>query len=255
METINQTNLLLFMKKIITAFFIVIVLINTSILNAQNTVTFLSKDKIIITADVYIEDDSLPYMILCHQAGYSRGEYLKTASKFIKFGYNCIAIDTRSGDQINDVKNETAFRAKAKKKPANYLDAEQDILAAIDYAYKQNKKKVILVGSSYSASLALKIGTTNELVKAVLAFSPGEHFEGKLNLKETIKTFNKPLFVTSSQEEAAAVSILIKDIKSPHKQQFIPNGKGAHGSKALWKETPNYHEYWLALLMFMREVK
>lgn len=241
------------MKKISVLTFMLFLFI--SALRSQSSITFLSKDGVIITADLYFVSDTLPYMILCHQADYSRGEYKETAPKLTKLGYNCIAIDARSGGEVNGVKNETAFGAKSKNKPTTYLDAEQDILSAIDYAYKKSNKKVVLLGSSYSASLALKIGTTNEKVKAVIAFSPGEHFGAKLNLKEAIKNYDKPLFVASAKSEAADVSALIKDIKSQKKQQCTPSGKGEHGSKALWKSTPDYHEYWLALLMFMRDLK
>ncbi|MBA3704892.1 MAG: dienelactone hydrolase family protein [Bacteroidetes bacterium] len=243
------------MKKALVVLLFFSTLYNVGVLKAQQTITFLSKDMVIITADLYLVNDTLPYMILCHQAGFSRGEYKETAIKFTKFGYNCIALDARSGEGVNGIKNETAFRAKQKNKSTDYIDAEQDIISAIEYAYRLNKKKVILVGSSYSASLALKIGTTNNLVKAVVAFSPGEYFGAKLNLKETIKPFNKGLFVTSTLDEATSVGNLIRDIKTPLKLQFIPTGHGEHGSKALWEVTPNYHEYWLALLMFMRQVK
>lgn len=225
----------------------------TFFLKAQETITFPSKDGLTITADEYITEDTMPYMILCHQAGFSRGEYIYTAPRFQKFGYNCLAIDARSGKEVNGITNETASLAIKKKKPTGYLDAEQDILAAIDYAFKKSKKKVILVGSSYSASLVLKIAAGNEKVKAVLAFSPGEYFGDKLNVKEAIRLLDKPVFVTSSKSEAAEVSLLMKDVKT--KSQFTPSNAGDHGSKALWKESnPNYHEYWLSLLMFMRGI-
>jgi pimeloyl-ACP methyl ester carboxylesterase len=224
---------------------------NSFSLQAQTTITFLSKDSVTITADLYIINDTLPYMVLCHQADYSRGEYKETATKFTRFKYNCIALDARSGNKVNGVINQTALSAKEKNKPTSYLDAEQDIISAIDYAYKQSNKKVMIVGSSYSASLALKIGTVNDKVNAVIAFSPGEYFGDKLNLKNTIASFDKPLFVTSSKEEAQAVSVLIKDIKSQKKQQFIPQKNGVHGSKALWKKNPDFLEYWEALAMFM----
>ncbi len=232
-----------------------IILVNTSILRAQKTITFPSKDGILITADLYFISDTLPYMILCHQADYSRAEYKETAPKFTKFGYNCIAVDLRSGGTTNDIPNETAFAAKAQNKPTTYLDAEQDIIAAIDYAFALNKKKVVLVGSSYSASLAMKIGAVNTKVKFVIAFSPGEYFGEQLNLKKSIALYDKPLFVTSSQGGAEVLSKLIKDVKSKKKQQFIPTDKGRHGSSALWTTNPGYHEYWLALTLFIRSVK
>ena len=241
------------MKKIIASFLITLAI--TSTLKAQQTITFASKDGVTVTADLYFINDTLPYMILCHQAGYSRGEYKETGPKFTKFKYNCIAVDLRSGEEINDVKNETAKAAMEANKAVSYLDAEQDIVAAIDYVSKKNNKKVILVGSSYSASLVLKIGASDTRVKAVIAFSPGEYFGRKFKLKESIKSLDKPVFITSAKDEAPDVTKIFKEIKSSSKQQFIPIEQGAHGSKALWKSTSNHGEYWISLFMFMRNVK
>ena len=244
------------MKKFHIVFLILFfTIVNSGVLQAQKTISFFSKDGILITADLYLVNDTLPYMILCHQAGSSRGEYLETAFKLAKFGYNCIAIDMRSGGEINGIKNETAINAKAKGRSTNYVDAAQDITAAIDYAADLSKKKVVLVGSSYSASLVMKIAVANNDVKAVIAFSPGEYFGDTYNLKDSIKTLTKPLFVTSAKAESEKVGELIKDVASKKKQEFTPSKPGAHGSKALWKETPNYQEYWLALMMFMLSIK
>jgi dienelactone hydrolase len=218
-------------------------------------ITFPSSDAVIITADLYFVGDTFPYMILCHQAGYSRGEYAETAIKFCHLGYNCLAIDARSGNEVNGVKNETAADAVLKKKPTAYLDAEKDIIAAIDHAYAKSGKKVFLVGSSYSASLVLKIATTNNKVKAIMAFSPGEYFGTKLKLKDSIAGLAVPVFVTSSKDEAPGVSTLISDIRSKVKTQFVPTSNGKHGSSCLWKDAPGYQEYWFAIMMFMKQVK
>jgi hypothetical protein len=222
---------------------------------AQSTITFPSKDGLVITADSYIISESAPTIILCHQAGYSRGEYIQTGRRFNKLGFNCLAIDQRSGDVIYGIKNETAALAKTKSsKPVVYLDAEQDIIAAVDYVFGKFNKKVILLGSSYSASLALKIGKESDKVSAVIAFSPGEYFGNKLFVQKVIADFNKPLFVTSTKAEAENVGTLIKDVKSTTKVQFIPQGEGAHGSKALWRATPGNQEYWMSLIVFSKGI-
>src|ERR1051326_2881810 len=83
---------------------------------ATQKITFPASDGVIVTADLYFISDSLPYMILCHQAGYSRAEYAETAGKFCHLGYNCLAIDQRSGKEVNGVKNETAASGEQKKK-------------------------------------------------------------------------------------------------------------------------------------------
>ena len=218
-------------------------------------ISFPASDGLIVTADLYFVSDSLPYMVLCHQAGYSRAEYAETAGKFCHLGYNCLAIDQRSGNEVNGVKNETAALAASKKMPNTYLDAEKDILAAIDYVYSKSGKKVFLVGSSYSASLALKIAASNKKISAVMAFSPGEYFGTKLKLKDAIASLSVPVFVTSSKEESADVAALMSDVKSKLKNQFVPSSAGKHGSSCLWKDNPNYHEYWLAIMLFAKQLK
>ncbi len=45
--------------------------------------------------------------------------------------------------------NETARKARETFKPSMFLDASNDIEAAIDYAYNLNNQNVILVGSSF----------------------------------------------------------------------------------------------------------
>ncbi len=241
------------MKKILLLLLPALIIGSAAI--AQKKITFPSKDDVTITADEYIVNDSLPYLVLCHQAGASRGEYSETAKKFNKLGFNCLAIDQRSGNTSNGVINETAKSADAKKKAVTYLDAEQDIIAAIDYLSTKTKEKIILVGSSYSASLVLKIATTNDKVSAVLAFSPGEYFGKTLKLKDAIKNLDKPVFVTSSKNEAAGLTELVKDVKSGSKTQFTPNGNGEHGSKALWKASADNKEYWLSVLLFLKQAR
>ncbi|MEO8234599.1 MAG: acyl-CoA thioester hydrolase/BAAT C-terminal domain-containing protein [Flavobacterium sp.] len=239
------------MKKII----ILILVCKFFYSNAQEKINFSSLDGIKITADLYKINDTSNYIVLCHLAEHSRGEYKETAVKLNKLGFNCLAIDTRTGNEVFGIKNQTHIEAINKKKGTEYLDSEQDIIAAINFTDSiNNNKGVILLGSSFSASLALKIATTHKKVKAVLAFSPGEYFGDKLNLKNTIKKLNKPVFVTSSKEESSNLKLLIENIKSKNKTQFIPIGKGAHGSIALWPFIENNEEYWTATIKFLKSV-
>ncbi len=156
---------------------------------------------------------------------------------------------------MNGVENQTAQRARAHGLPTDYLDAEQDIVAAVDYAYKLGgNKPVILFGSSYSSSLALKIGAENSKVMAVIAFSPGEYFGDALNLKQSIRGLDKPTFVTSARNEAPSVTELVDGLQSAELIHFIPQGEGIHGSAALWTSQPNHEKYWKALKAFLEEV-
>ncbi len=218
---------------------------------AQQTVHFRSLDGLKLTADLYEGGDG-PWIVLCHLAGHSRGEYRETARKLQELKYNCLALDARSGDKVLDVENESAKEALRLNKPTGFLDAEQDILAAVDFAYgKANGKPVVLLGSSYSASLALKVSNHHPKVGAVIAFSPGEHFGSALTLKPYLTDFDKPLFLTSSQDEAEEVNALAATINKKLKTQFVPAGKGAHGSIALWSHVPEHETYWKAMISFL----
>ena len=221
--------------------------------HGQQKITFYSSDSLKITADIYVAQDQAPYIILCHLSGLSRGEYLETAKKLLAAGYNCLALDARSGGEVFGVINETAVEARAHNKPTDFLDAEKDIEAAITYATHLSDGSVALLGSSYSASLCLKIAAREPKVKVVLAFSPGEHFGSKLNLKTSIKDLNKPVFVTSSRKETQDVAVLIEGIRSKEVAHFVPEGEGAHGSIALWERTSNHAEYWKEMLAFLNK--
>jgi len=221
----------------------------------KTTITFPSKDSLPITADVYKKKESPITILLCHQAGYSRGEYKDTAIELTKLGYAVMAIDQRSGKTVNNIDNQTAKVAREKGLGDTYLDAKQDIEAAIDYIYHQNGgQKIILVGSSYSSSLALLMGVNNAKIKAVAAFSPGEYFKG-IDINKSISTYKKPVFVTSSLSESAAVKTLVNKVDSNYLTHFIPEVKGIHGSRALWETTEGNKTYWTAFNGFLSSLK
>jgi len=178
-------------------------------------------------------------MVLCHQAKYSRGEYRETAKKLTGIGYNCLVPDLRSGVEVNDVRNQTHFRALDKHLPTDYLDAEQDIVAVVNFAHEKYDRKIILLGSSYSASLALKIGKGNKKVAAIIAFSPGEHFGKKLNLKKEINGLKKPVFLTSSKKESQALALLSNTLKKRYLHTGWPGkSKGLGGGLSRSRARP-----------------
>ena len=227
---------------------------------SPQTITFASADGLKITADLYMPhtDKKTPFIVLCHQAGWSRGEYRETAPKLNKLGFNCLAIDQRSGGKINGVDNETFKLAKAASKGVSYVDAEQDIIAALKYAkanYADNK--VILWGSSYSSSLALRIGGEHsDLVDGVAAFAPGEYFQRSGKPGNWIETsaakISDPVFVTSAKKEYSGWKSIFKAIPGKDKVSFIPKTAGNHGSRALWNKFNDSKDYWKALESFLK---
>lgn len=104
--------------------------------------------------------------------------------------------------------------------------------------------------------LALYTAIENDHVEAVIGFSPGDYFiEEKGSLKEKMKGFQKPMFVTSSKEEEAELTAMLADLpKRTNRVQFIPASEGIHGSRALWKTYEHNAEYWEAINNFLDQL-
>lgn len=219
-------------------------------------VSFKAEDGLEIGANLYEVDPDKPVILLCHQAGYNKYEYADIAPKLNEMGFNVMAIDQRSGGSFGGQNNSTFERAKAAGLETGFLDAEQDIEAAVDFLYERYGKLVTLWGSSYSSSLALFIGSENDRVNAMISFSPGDYFgTGKPSLSSVFKSLNKPFLVTSSKEEAEVLSRLVEAGKLSQRQsQFIPEGDGYHGSRALWEGQEGGEEYWSQVTSFLRSL-
>ncbi len=224
------------------------------------TVTFPSSDSLLVTADLYAPNSQdAPFIILFHQAGWSRGEYMETAPKLNAMGFNCLAVDQRSGGEVNGVVNVTHRRAEKAGLPTQYLDALPDMNAAVAYVKsKYPQSKIILWGSSYSAALVIKLaGDYPDLADGVLAFSPGEYFKrfglGTHFISKSARHIKCPLFITSKKKEAPGWKKTFDAVPGKQKQSFIPNTKGNHGSRALWSKFPDSGAYWRAVNRFLKQ--
>ncbi len=212
---------------------------------AQKPIRFPARDGVKITADQYIYHKDSSYIILCHQAKSSRGEYNEIAGRMGKLGYNCLSIDLRSGMEFNYKINETAMEARQRGLPDEYMDAEADIVDAIEFVKRISKRRIILMGSSYSASLALKIASEDKIVSTVVAFSPGEYFGSLVSIQKIITGLDIPVFITCKASEVPYVKDLVSGITSKKMITFYPKTGGKHGAESLFKNNPNNQEYWI----------
>ena len=134
----------------------------------------------------------------------------------------------------------------------NIFDAKVDVEASVKYAYQLNDEKpIILLGSSYSASLALLIAAQTDQVKSVIAFSPGEYLKG-LNVAEAISKLNKPVYVTSPVNEIEQVNQVMRNVNPQLVTHFKPKEEGFHGSKILWKSVKGFGEHWKEIEKFLK---
>lgn len=227
------------------------------------TFTFPSTDGLTITADLFAphENPATPFIVLFHQAGWSRGEYREILPRLNSLGFNCLAVDQRSGGEVNGLVNETAKRASATGKKTAYLDTLPDLEAALVWARKSHAKgKVIAWGSSYSASLVLWIaGEKPGMIDAVLAFAPGEYFtrDGKPEtwIADAAAKINVPVFITSAKKERPSWAPIFAAIPDGKKSSYLPETDGNHGSRALWTQFEDSKGYWEAVTAFLSHLK
>jgi dienelactone hydrolase len=226
--------------------------------HSKKRVEFPSKDGLIITSHLYEIDPGQPVILLLHQAGYNKYEYADIAPRLNKMGFNALAIDQRSGGSFANHENETRNRAIDEgQENIQFIDAHQDINAAIDFLAEAYQTKVIVWGSSYSSSLALHSAASNSNVKAVISFSPGDYFGDQLpSLKTVLPNISQPYFLTSSKEEAVQLKELMTELDQSDLQlQFIPESDGFHGSRAVWIDQAGADEYWAAITAFLNKLR
>lgn len=240
-------------------FLLVVQLISPDNSQAQPVkVQFRAWDKVLVTADLYApKPATAPVIILFHQATYSRGEYAEIAPKLNKMGFNCLAVDLRSGEAVNGVRNETFIYADSVGMETRFTDAYSDVRAAVSFVRnKYPGARVILFGSSYTASLALKYASDfPKGISGVVAFSPAEYFS-KFGWSRTIITTSAskikcPVFIASNATEMERWKSIYDAIPGQNKSYFIPVSGGKHGAKTLWSTFPESTAYWNALKGFL----
>lgn len=244
------------MNKFLSFFFIFIHLQTI----AQEKITFPSSDSLKVTADLYVTNpENSPFIVLFHQAGWSRGEYQEIAPKLSELGFNSMAIDQRSGGQVNNVINETHLLALEQNLSTEFTDAEVDMNSAIDYVKRKFSKasKIIIWGSSYSSALVLKIAGERKDIDAVLSFAPGEYFANKGTdyITKNAMNITQPVFITSAKNEKKNWWHIYSKIPSNKKVYFLPKKEGQHGSRALWERLPEHKDYWIAVTEFLKQIK
>lgn len=213
-----------------------------------------SDDGIDVIADVYPHPDpNAPILLAAHRAGWSRGEYAPTAGWFNAQGFHVVAIDQRSGWEVNGARNETAARARAAGLPTAFIDAQADIERALAHlAAAHPGRPLLLMGSSYSSALILRIAGENRFpLSAVISFAPGEYFPDTQYLGAVTGAIQVPTFITSARHEQPRWQPFAQNIAPELLHAFVPEGPGLHGSQALWTSTAGHEEYRAALGAFL----
>jgi dienelactone hydrolase len=193
-------------------------------------------------------------IVLFHQAGSNHAEYSTIAPRLAALGYDCLAIDQRSGGNMWGVKNQTAEKLG---RESDYLQALPDLEAALAWPASQGLgRKAIVWGSSYSAALSyLLVAKHPQDVAALLTFSPGEYLGQPHLVENAARELHIPVFVDTAKDEEE-ISAARPIAQAAHATQFIPRIAGVHGSSTLRQDRnpKGAAENWRAVEEFLAKV-
>lgn len=222
---------------------------------AAQPVNFRAADGVTVYGEYSPAANSKSIILLFHQAGSSHAEYNPIVPELVKMGFNCLAIDQRSGGNMYGP-NRTA--AHVHDNPS-YMDAYKDMQAAFAWAEARGfGGNIIAWGSSYSSSLVLLLAAAHpEDVKAVLSFSPGEYLDG-VNVQQAASKVTCPVFIDTAKDpkEIASAKPIFEALPSQNKTMFEPGTAGNHGSSTLRmdKDPRGAAENWKAVGQFLSQL-
>jgi dienelactone hydrolase len=214
-------------------------------------VNFPAADGGTVFAELYKTEANkdAPIILLFHQAGSNSGEYATIAPKLVDEGFNCLAVNQRSGGNMWGKDNKTAQQYSGKQ---GYEAAYADMQGALSWAKSQGYSKIIAWGSSYSASLVLRLAGEAQGVSEAIAFSPGEYFDTPGIVAGWAKKVKCPTFISCAPSEVSKTEPIFDAVGTEEKAFNTPE-PSVHGSSALRddKNPSGAKKVWDAVLDFL----
>ena len=217
---------------------------------------------------VLVETERVAYgvVLMFHQAGSNMHEYDPIAPEVANLGWDCLLVDQRAGGEMWGEVNLT--KSQFTDDPG-FLDAFQDLEAALAWADGKDYEKIIAWGSSYSASLVLRLAAENSSVDAVVSFSPGEYArlypggdkpeDGSLVAGWNADVGVPVFFASTGAERDATYKIwdTAPDTLERGRDYGYSSAQSVHGSSSLREDkNPEGRErYFDALSQFLRDVE
>lgn len=142
---------------------------------ANETITLTTRDKQSIAADIYRVEQPNTWFLLIHMMPATKESWQAFASQVQASGHASIAIDLRGHGQSSGGPN-----GYQKFNDADHQKSILDLAAAADYcaAHGAPPEKVILIGASIGANLALQFIAAHPEYKRAMLLSAGLNYRG-----------------------------------------------------------------------------
>lgn len=221
---------------------------------AQTAVVLRAADGVQVQASHYKANPERALLLLFHQVSGNRGEYSGAIPRFVEEGFSVLAIDQRvGGDSFNQV-NQTRVPLN---KIYQRIDALADLEAALAWAKGPGAaKRIVVVGSSYSASLVFLLAAKYPSdIAGIMAYSPGANYiDNSGAVVKAAGALKMPVFVASLRSELSDAQPIYDALPAGNKVLFVPQGLGIHGAAALSNPLAR-NAYWEATLKFLGQFR
>jgi len=149
-------------------------------------------DGLVVKGDYYVPTtgDKLPAALLLHQYGGSSYDWKDFANLLVKKGYAVLAVDLR-GQGLT-------------KGDANWKLAQSDTVALMGWLRNQpniDPKRVVVMGASVGANLALRGCADDDACHVAIALSPGLSFYGVVAKDALSDMKNKNILMAAAQQD------------------------------------------------------
>jgi len=167
-----------------------------------------------------------PGIVLLHMLGRNRHDWDAFARQLQEAGYGVLAIDLR-GHGESEGKRE-------------WSKMVQDAAIAVDFIRSRpeiNPDRIVLIGASIGANIAINYAAQDPDIKGVALLSPGLDYRG-VTTTDAVKAYGKrPLFLAASSEDAYAYGSAqeLGRMADGRVQLLLLDGQG-HGTQMLGKD-------------------
>ena len=201
--------------------------------------SFLAGDGIIISA-LYVPapDRSKTTFILLHGLGSNQEEWQGFAHKLISAGYGFLSYDARGHGESIKRKDGLAITYQSFANQGNDSDwfkMIDDLDKAVKYLTNIKgipEKKIVLMGASLGANIALVYGASNTAIKPIVLLSPGMDYAGIRTESAVLQLSQRPVLIAASPADTYAfqsAQLLYQSIQQNRKAALLIGENAFHG--------------------------
>jgi pimeloyl-ACP methyl ester carboxylesterase len=202
-------------------------------------VSFLTPDWFQIKGDFFPATPDAPVVLLLHQLGTNRSEFIGLAKALQSSGINALAYDARGHGEsvLKDGKKVTYETFTDKDFENTTVDMDSAIKFLRDKKKITAKSPVGIVGASIQSSTGLVYASEHPDVKAVVLLSPGLDYHGIDTKGPMARYGNRPVYIAASIDDAPSYKAAkeLEAIATGAKKKEILSD-GGHGATMFRKD-------------------